>query len=186
VKLIPERTALVIVDVQGALSKLVIKPEWLIESLKLMIQGAKLFDLNIIWTEHVPEKIGPTHPEIAKLLNDSSPITKDVFSCCSSNDFMERLKGKVDTILLAGIETHICIYQTARDLIDQGYRVELISDAVSSRTNEDKSVAIQRIQNIGGGVMTVEMALYDLQGRARGDRFRKLVSLVKNRKFLLN
>lgn len=187
VKLEADHTTLVIVDVQGTLSRHVINREGLLESLKLLIRGSRLFGIDITWTEHVPDKIGPTHPDLVPLFGETLPIVKDSFSCCGTSSFMDRLSEKTETVLLAGIETHICVYQTARDLLEKGYNVEIIYDATSARTADDKKIGINRLRSMGAGIMTVEMCLYDLQGRAKGPHFRELINLVKIRdRSLLN
>lgn len=180
-KIESKSTALVIVDFQGTLSRLVPDHEKLIATVKLMIKGAKLFGLKTVLTEHVPEKLGPTHPDVAALLKDIDPVTKDIFSCCGTRTFLDKLKENIKTVLLTGIETHICVYQTACDLLEKGYRVEIITDATGSRFQEDKKVGLERMCSMGAGIMTAELCLYELQGRASGDRFRELTGLVKDR-----
>lgn len=175
-----EHTALVIIDVQGKLAQLMHKKEVLFKSLKLLIEGIKLMGIPIVWMEQIPSKLGPTVPEISILLSDLKPIEKRVFSCVRNDDFMDRLKElNVHDILLAGIEAHVCVYQTAVDLLDQDYHVEVVADAVASRTDFNKQMGLDRMMLEGALQTSVEMALFELQGVAEGDQFRALIKLVK-------
>lgn len=173
-------TALVIIDVQGKLAQLMHAREQLFKNLQILIKGVKIFKIPIIWMEQVPEKLGPTVQEIRELLAGQKPIEKDVFSCARNEEFRQRLHQQdIHHTLLSGIETHVCVYQTALDLIDQGYDVEVVADAVASRTDFNKQVGLKRILQAGGSQTSVEMALFELQQTATGDQFRELVKLVK-------
>jgi len=175
-----EHTALVIVDVQGKLARIMHDKENLFKNIRILIQGVKLMGLPIIWMEQVPEKLGPTIPEISELLTDMKPIAKSAFSCARSKEFNRRLEElHIHQILLAGIETHVCVYQTAIDLLEKGYNIEVVADAVSSRTDFNKQIGLDRILLAGGTLTSVEMALFELQQNAEGDRFKQLIQLVK-------
>ena len=90
---------------------------------------------------------------------------------------MDRLD--VTTVLLAGIEAHVCIYQTAVDLLEKNYRVEVVADAVSSRRVSDKEIGLEKIRSAGAALTTVEMVLFELQQVSTGERFRQLIQLIK-------
>ena len=173
-------TILVIIDVQGKLAQIMHDRENLVKNLQILISGAKLLEIPIIWMEQLPDKLGPTIPEIQELLPDLQPIVKDVFSCAKNEEFNSRLQGlDVHEIILAGIESHVCVYQTAMDLLDQDYVVHVAADAVSSRTDSNKQLGLERMLLEGVVQTSVEMMLFELQGIATGDRFRKLAKLVK-------
>jgi len=175
-----KNTILVIIDVQGKLAQIMHDRENLVKNLQILISGAKLLEIPIIWMEQLPEKLGPTIPEIQELLPDIEPIVKDVFSCARSEEFNIRLQGlHVHDIILAGIESHVCVYQTAMDLLDQDYVVHVAADAVSSRTDSNKQLGLERMLLEGVVQTSVEMMLFELQGVATGDRFRELAKLVK-------
>jgi nicotinamidase-related amidase len=109
-----------------------------------------------------------------------NPIVKDVFSCARNEEFKTRLQElHVHNILLAGIEAHVCVYQTAMDLLDQDYGVHVAADAVSSRTDSNKQLGLERMLLEGVVQTSVEMVLFELQGIAKGERFRELAKLVK-------
>ena len=171
---------LVIIDVQGKLAQIMHDREDLVKNLQILISGAKLLEIPIIWMEQLPDKLGPTIPEIQELLPDIEPIVKDVFSCARNEEFNGRLQElHGHDIVLAGIESHVCVYQTAMDLLGQDFTVHVAADAVSSRTDSNKQLGLERMLLEGVVQTSVEMVLFELQGVATGDRFRKLAKLVK-------
>ncbi len=178
--LIKENLVLLVIDVQGKLAEIVYKSRYLLKSTKTMIAGARLFDLPVIWTEQTPDQIGTTHPEISALLSDSEPIVKSSFSCCGEPAFMEALESTGrKQVLVAGIETHVCVYQTVLDLLSDGYEVEILEDAVSSRFKHNKRIALDKLTLAGAKLSSVEMALFELQRGVDQDRFRQLIKLIK-------
>ncbi len=175
-----ENAALVIVDVQGRLATLMYNREEFYRNLVKMIRGAQVLEIPIIWNEQLPDKLGETISEIRELLPGRSPLVKSTFSCCGNRDFIKVLDdcGRRE-ILLVGMETHICVYQSARDLLNAGYKVHLVADAVSSRFEENRRVGIEAMKDMGASVTTVEMALFEMLQVAEGDRFRKIIQIVK-------
>jgi len=171
---------LLVIDVQGKLAKLVHEHEKTILHIQGAIQCAQVLDIPIIWTEQVPEKIGSTIPEIAQHLNEIQPIEKITFSCCPNARFKEELKrlGRKQ-VIISGIETHVCVYQTARDLLEESYEVEILTDSVSSRTPENKEVALARLKTLGAGMMSVEMMVTELMRGADHEKFRDIIKLIK-------
>jgi nicotinamidase-related amidase len=155
--------------------------ETLFANLERMIKGAQVLDMPIIWTEQVPDKLGETTPEIGKLLLESArPISKVSFSCCGNEPFMAQLKTlHRQQILLTGIETHICVYQTALDLLNLGYEVEVVADAVSSRIAENKQLGLERMKEAGARLTSAEMALFELLRAAEGPQFKAITKIVK-------
>jgi len=172
---------LVVIDVQERLFPVMHQKENLLKNLEILIKGFKLFDLPIFVTEQVPEKLGPTIDPIGSLLNGIEPISKTSFSCASDPKFMSDSNSlsNNDGIVLAGIETHVCVYQTERDLIRRGHHVEVVTDAVSSRDPNNHRVALDRIRNNGGFLTTAEMLLFNIQADASGKDFKELAKLVK-------
>ena len=173
-----DNTVLVVIDVQGRLARIVHRSEFVIHTIRKLIRGAKVLDIPIVVTEQYPEGIGPTVPEIREVLGDIRPITKRTFSCCSIDEFMRQLKNR-SQILIGGIETHVCVYQTVMDLLAKGYEVHLIADAVSSRREENAASAITRLRDEGAKVSNLEMALFELLQIAQGKRFKEILEIVK-------
>jgi nicotinamidase-related amidase len=170
----------VVVDVQGKLAQLMHGKEVLFKNIQILIQAAKVLDIPILWCQQCPAALGPTVPEIAELLAGNEPINKSAFSCCGVETFSSRLNelGR-DQILLCGIETHVCIYQTAVDLLRKGFCVDVAADAVSSRTLDNKQIAIRRMAAEGANVTSIEMALFELLRTAEHPQFRQIAKLIK-------
>ncbi|PKG85609.1 hydrolase [Colwellia sp. 75C3] len=179
-----ENTGLIVVDIQGQLARLVHDSDTLIANCEKLIKGAQSLGLPIIWLEQNPEKIGPTVDEINTLLSSPlshhEPIIKYTFNACEDALFMDRVREEnVDTWLICGIEAHICVYQTALSLKEQGLKVELVSDCVSSRKLENKELAIQKLLNNGIELTGLEMCLFELVKDCRATEFKEILGLIK-------
>lgn len=171
---------LIVVDVQGKLAQLMTDKDALFKSIQILIQAAKILEIPILWCQQVPEALGATIPEVAGLLTGIEPIDKASFSCCGREQFNTALDslGRKQ-ILLCGIETHVCIYQTAADLLGRGLDVTVVADAVSSRTAQNKQIALTRLAAEGAHISSTEMALFELLQTARHPQFRLIARLVK-------
>ena len=171
---------LIVVDVQGKLAQLMTDREILFKNLQILIQAAKILRIPILWCQQVPEALGPTIPELVGLLTGIDPINKASFSCCGQEQFSAALdalgRGQ---ILLCGIETHVCIYQTATDLLGRGLEVTVVADAVSSRTERNRQIALTRLADEGAHISSTEMALFELLRTAEHPQFRQIARLVK-------
>ena len=175
-----DKTGLVVIDVQGKLATIVHDSEAFIANLVKLVKAAKLLGMPILWLEQNPEKLGATVPELREVLDMVEPIAKYSFSACGEPIFVEAIKkAKMNTWLITGIEAHICVYQTALGLLDLGYDVELVSDCVSSRTIENKDMALAKLARKGAEVTSLEMCLFELIGDCRADEFRAALSLIK-------
>jgi nicotinamidase-related amidase len=171
---------LVVVDVQGKLAQLMHDKEVLFRNVQILIQAAKILDIPILWCQQCPDALGPTIPEIERLLTDNEPINKAAFSCCGDEQFNIRLNELArNQVLLSGIETHVCIYQTAVDLLRKGFCVDVVADAVSSRTLENKQIAIDRMAAEGVNISCTEMALFELLKTAEHSKFKQVAKLIK-------
>ena len=173
-------TVLLLVDVQGKLAHMVHEKERLFDNLQKLIKGIQVLGIPVLWVEQNPVGLGPTIPEVADLLPDSTPISKMSFSSCRNHRFLQALKElKRNQVLIAGIETHICVYQTAADLVDMGVAVQVVTDAVSSRTAGNEAIGLQRMRDAGVNWTSVETALFELLGVAEGDAFKGILKIVK-------
>jgi len=170
---------LVVIDIQGKLASLMHERDALYENAARLIKGAKVLGIPIIWTEQNPAGLGPTVPEIAALL-EGEPIPKFAFSCCGEEKFMQALRAAGRRqVLLAGIEGHVCVYQTAVDLLAAGYEVHVVADAVSSRTFANRHLALAKMKDAGAEITSVEMALFEMLRVAEGEKFRQIIRIVK-------
>lgn len=178
--LVKENTVLVMVDFQDKLFQVMRDKEALLKNALKIINGVQTLDIPVLWTEQNPQGMGPTLPEIGALLKGTEPIGKMEFSCCANARFMQNLKG-LDRrqVLLGGIETHICVYQTAADLVKAGYEVQVLTDVVSSRTAEDRLLGLQRVRDAAASLTGVEMALFELLKTAQAESFRQILKIIK-------
>jgi len=178
--LTPDTALLNVIDVQGRLAHIVEGSEAMRKNVVRLVEGAKLFDLPVVATEQVPDKLGDTVPEIAEALGEVPRLVKDTFSCYPEESIRTAYEqaGR-NQVVVCGIESHVCVYQTVMDLMENGYEVHLVVDAVASRSDENKVVAVRRMEREGALLTTTEMTLFELQYDCRGERFRKLAKLVK-------
>ncbi len=171
---------LVVVDVQGKLAQLMTDKDALFKNVQILIQAAKILEIPILWCQQAPDALGPTLPEIAGLLTGIEPVNKASFSCCGEEKFNAELNSLArEQVLLCGIETHVCIYQTAMDLMEGGLEVTIIADAASSRTEQNRQTALARLAAEGAHISSTEMALFELLKTAKHPRFREIAKLVK-------
>lgn len=175
-----KNTALVVIDVQEKLSRVMYQKERLFENLRKLISGIKVLGIPVLLTEQNPEGLGRTIPEMAELLADVPPLPKFCFSCWGDERFTHRVEGLGHrSILLCGIETHVCVYQTAMDLLGAGYEVQVVADAVSSRTAANYTIGLERMKDEGVVITSTEMVLFELLKVARGLKFKEILKIVK-------
>jgi nicotinamidase-related amidase len=173
-------TALIIIDIQGNLAQAMYDKENLFTNNVKLIKGIKALDIPIILTEQIPQKLGKTLPVISQELEGIEPIAKENFSCWDDQNFIKQLKAlSRKHIVLSGIECHVCVYQTALDLISNGYNVHLVSDAVSSRTPENRQIGIDAMKSAGAHITSTEMVLFELLRTAADPRAKELFKIVK-------
>jgi nicotinamidase-related amidase len=175
-----DNCCLVVVDVQGKLALLMHERETLFANIQVLIKAAKILNIPILWCQQASQALGATLPQISELLDDDEPIDKFCFSCCDSDLFSSRLEHlNKKQVLLCGIETHVCIYQTALHLKQAGYEATVIADAVSSRTESNKTFALNKMQAMGIDISTTEMALFELLKTAEHPSFSQIAKLIK-------
>lgn len=170
----------ILVDVQGKLANLMFEKEKLLKNLQILIQGLRELEIPFVWAEQYPEGLGETVPEIKEVLTGLEPISKRSFSVCRNPELMQKIKATGSKqAIVAGIESHVCVYQTVSDLLSKDYDTTIVADAVSSRTKENKELGLQKMLSEGARVTSVEMLLFELLETAEGDAFKKISKLVK-------
>ena len=173
-------TALVLIDIQEKLARAMHNKEALFDNLQRIIKGARVLGLPILWTEQNPDGLGPTIRQIADLLPDKKPASKFSFSCCGNQPFMKDLKAvNCKNILVAGIEAHVCVYQTVADLINLKFNVQVVADAVASRTLENRLIGLEKSKADGAALTSTETALFELLKDASSDHFKEIIQIVK-------
>ena len=175
------RTALVVIDIQERFRNLIHDQPRLLKSCDRLIRAFNELDLPLLATEHYSRGLGVTMPEIRSVLGDARPLEKIHFSCDGDPGFRKALDGlNRDQIVLCGIETHVCVYQTARDLMDRGKQVTIAADAVSSRHAADRRIGIEHMRRIGVQVMNVEMILFEILREAKTADFKAIAPILKD------
>ncbi len=177
-----EQCALIVVDMQEKLLPPIWQKEQLVKNAQLLIRLAGILKIPAIVTTQYARGLGNTVPEIASLLPESAPIDKVMFSCFGSDVFcslVKRLPGQRTTVLLCGMETHICVTQSALDALREGYVVHVASDAVSSRTEWNWHVGLDRMRAAGAVISSTEMIIYELLRSSGAPAFKQLLPYLK-------
>ncbi|MRX67585.1 Isochorismate hydrolase [Flavobacterium resistens] len=178
--LIQGNTGLIVIDVQGKLARIVDKSEELVLNLEKLIRGCQLLSIPIICAEQNPKGLGSTIPELEQLLQHQKPIEKYTFNAFDTEIFKQAIiySGKKQW-LICGIETHICVYQTAMGLLSNDFEVQIVTDCVSSRSKQSIKIALKKLQNKGADLTNVEMCLYELVKDSRQNIFKEILTLIK-------
>jgi len=177
-----EQCALIVVDMQEKLLPPIWEKERLVRNIQLLIRLAGILKIPALVTTQYAKGLGNTVPDIASLLPNSAPIDKLTFSCFGSDIFcsvMKRLPGQRTTVLLCGMETHICVMQTAMGALREGYLVHVASDAVSSRTELNWRIGLDRMRAAGAILSSTEMMIYELLRSSGAPAFRELLPYLK-------
>jgi nicotinamidase-related amidase len=172
---------LVVIDVQERLMPVIHDRFEVEQNLERLIRGAQILSVPVLVTEQYVKGLGPTIEPLRQALGESyRPIEKQCFSAHGCAPFAAQL-GALDRrqVLLAGVETHVCVYQTARDLLSEGRAVWVVADAVSSRSVRNRDIALQRMMGDGARLSSTEMALFELLGVAGTEEFRAISRIIK-------
>lgn len=174
------KAGLVVVDVQERLLPAIFEQQRVVQNTVRLIQGAAVLQVPIFATEQYRKGLGPTVPEVAGAIPGFAPMEKLAFSACGATGFVSALKQKkVSEAILCGIEAHVCVSQTCLDLLDEGFRVFVVADAVSSRTPENYQFGLDRMRAAGVVIVSTEMALFELLEQAGTAEFKQILNLVK-------
>jgi nicotinamidase-related amidase len=183
-RLDPKKTLLFVVDVQEKLFG-VMHPELketLLQNVKRLGSASDLLGLPAIVTEQYPQGLGPSIAAVKEGFAKVAPIAKTSFDALGDPQVQDRLQSMADpswSVLVAGMEAHICVYQTVRSLADRGFMVHVLADAIASRTKENHQIALELIRRAGGVVSSTETVLFDLVGGAGSEAFKPISRLVK-------
>jgi nicotinamidase-related amidase len=172
-----EQCALIVIDIQEKLLPPIFQKEQLVRNAQLLIRLAGILKIPTIATAQYTKGLGNTVPEIRSLVPDSG-IDKQLFSCFGSDVFcsmLKRLPGRKNTLLLCGMESHICVMQTALNALREGYLVHVASDAVSSRTEWNWKIGLERMRAAGAVISSTEMMIYELLRSSDTDAFKQML-----------
>ena len=177
-----EQCALVVIDIQEKLLPPIYEKEQLVRNAGLLIRAAGILKIPALLSTQYAKGLGGTVPEIASLLSGTDAIDKTLFSCFGSEAFctsLKRLPGKRTTLLLCGMESHICVTQTALGALREGYLVHIASDAVSLRTKWNWKIGLQRMRAAGAVISSTEMIIYELMRASSSSAFKELLPHLK-------
>jgi nicotinamidase-related amidase len=181
--LLANQCALVVVDIQEKLLPPIFEKERLVRNSQLLIRLAKVLEMPTLLTTQYCKGLGQVVPEIASLLPEAKPMDKLEFSCFGSEEFTSALKtlpGRRNTVLLCGMEAHICVMQTALGALQQGHIVHVASDAVSSRVEWNWKIGLLRMRDAGAVISSTEMMLYELLRSSGTSSFKELLPYLKS------
>jgi len=177
----PEECALAVIDIQEKLLPSIWEKERLVQNSQLLVRMAKAMNLPVLVSTQYIKGLGPTVPEIASLLPDMTVIDKLEFGCFGNGDYCSAISKLADrnTLLLCGMETHICVTQTALGALNQGMNVHVAADAVSSRTELNWQLGLNRMQAAGAVISSTEMLVYELMGKSGTATFKEMLKWIK-------
>lgn len=177
-----EQCALIVVDIQEKLLPPIFNKEELVKNSQLLVRVANILEMPVIVTTQYAKGLGTIVPEVASLVSDVRPIDKLEFGCFGSNEFRSALKslpGNRNTVLLCGMEAHICVMQTALGALNEGYLVHVATDAIGSRVRWNWDIGIDRMRAAGAVISTTEMMIYELMRSSGSPQFKQLLPYLK-------
>jgi len=178
-----DQCALLVIDIQEKLLPPIFQKEQMVKNAQLLIRLAGILKIPRLMTVQYPKGLGNTVPEIASLLPETQAIDKQMFSCFGSDVFCSVLKrqpGNRNTLLLCGMESHICVMQTALAALRDGYIVHVASDAVSSRTEWNWKIGLERMRAAGAIISSTEMMIYELLRSSGAPAFKELLPYLRS------
>jgi len=175
-----DSTALLLIDLQEKILSVMQNQEGIIDKSLKLIKGFKVLNVPIFYTEQYPKGLGTTSPILLKELEGLSPIQKMTFSCFGVENFFNRLTdNNVMQVVIAGVESHVCVQQTVLDLLANNFQVNVVADATSSRDDTDYKFALERMRNHGAEITTAESVLFELMNVSGTDEFKKISEIIK-------
>jgi nicotinamidase-related amidase len=178
----PSQSALVVIDIQEKLLPAVVRIDELVSNCRLLIRLAHILEIPVLLTTQYSRGLGATVPQIAELLPGVEAIDKVEFGCFGREQFRTALRdlpGQRNTLLLCGMESHICVMQTALGALQNGYLVHVAGDAVSSRTEANSKLGLERMSAAGAIVSGTEMMMYELLRQSGTAQFKQLLPFLK-------
>lgn len=177
---IREDSLLLIIDVQQAMRKVMDSWETVAGKLRQLVQAADALGVPVLVTEQYKKGLGPTDPELLREINAPTVVQKEHFSACMEPAFLSAVRSyQRHKIVVAGMETHVCVLQTCLDLIKSGFQVHLAADAVASRVDQNRDIAVDLLRQAGAVVSSAEIVIFQWACRANTADFRRILPIVK-------
>jgi nicotinamidase-related amidase len=175
-----QSAALLIIDMQESFRKVLSDVANITRNITILVEASKLLNLPVFVTEQYPQGLGKTVAEISACLGDHQLFEKNSFSCCGADGFLEALsQSGRRQLIVCGIEAHVCVNQTVHDLLNEGFGVHLVVDAITSRNPRNKEIGLEKMLGSGALPSTVEMALFEMLTRSGTETFKSVQRLIK-------
>lgn len=174
-----EDTAIMIIDIQERLAPVMKYKDKVVNNTKILIQASKEMDIPIIYTEQYPKGLGHTIEELEELLENAKRFEKTSFSAINEEVKEALVELGKKKVIIVGMETHVCVYQTVRDLLSNGYEVFVVSDGVASRTKNNYLNGLDLMKNMGAVIINTESIVFDLLKEAGTPEFKIMSKLIK-------
>ncbi|ADU65167.1 isochorismatase family protein [Desulfurispirillum indicum] len=176
----PATTLFMVIDIQGKLAQIMPRRESILKNTSIMIQSCHMLGVPLCVTEQYPAGLGHTDPALLELLREEDPVLEKITFSAYTDEVQQMLEQKrIANVVIAGIETHICVFQTIRSLTGAGFGVYLLQDAAGSRSEENYLSGLDLARQMGAVVTNTESVLFDLLGKAGTGEFKAISKLVK-------
>ena len=175
-----EDSLLLVIDIQQAMLRVIDRWETVAGKTEQLIQSTNVLEVPILFTEQYKKGLGETLPELIQGIKSAEAFQKEHLSACLEKDFIPTVQSfDRKKIVVVGMETHVCVLQTCLDLIKDGFQVHLVADAVASRVDENRDIAIDLMRQAGAVISSTEIVIFQWACRANTDEFRKILPIVK-------
>lgn len=175
-----ENTILLVIDLQEKLMPAIYGSDKIIKNSKTLLKVFEMYGIKKIATEQYPKGLGQSVSEIKENLDDECIFSKTSFDAITDEVFSFLKENKITNVVITGAETHICVYQTVRRLLFEGYKVFVVEDAVSSFNEEQKKLGLKAMSDMGASLVNTEMIMFDLASNAKDENFKEISKMVKN------
>lgn len=174
-----ENSLLLIIDVQEKFRKIIQDFSNLTRNISILVEASKILNLPVIVSEQYPQGLGNTAAELQSCLGAHETFAKQVFSCCQQEDFVNHLQSiKRKQVLVAGIETHVCVSQTVHDLLALGFSPQVVFEATASRSAKNKEIGLEKMSRAGAIITSIETALFELLKNSSSQSFKSVQRLI--------
>jgi len=175
-----EDSLLLVIDIQQAMLRVIDRWETVAGKTKQLIQSANVLEVPILLTEQYKKGLGITLPELTQEIKSPQVFQKEHFGACLEKEFIPTIQSaNRKKIVVVGMETHVCVLQTCLDLIRAGFQVHLVADAVASRVDENRDIAIELLRQAGAVISSTEIVIFQWACRANTDEFRKILPIIR-------
>lgn len=175
-----ENTILLVIDLQEKLMPAIYGSDKIIKNSKTLLKVFEMYGIKKIATEQYPKGLGQSVSEIKENLDDECIFSKTSFDAITDEVFSFLKENKITNVVITGAETHICVYQTVRRLLFEGYKVFVVEDAVSSFNEQQKKLGLKAMSDMGASLVNTEMIMFDLASNAKDKNFKEISKMVKN------